>query len=56
MRYLVKPPEAEVFLAGLRAAPSVEKALAEIERGRGSAYDADVADACLRVFVGETQH
>ena len=39
-----------------RAALSVEKALTEIERGRGSAYDADVADACLRVFVGETQH
>ena len=28
----------------------IEKALAEIERGRGSAYDADVADACLRLF------
>ena len=28
----------------------IEKALAEIERGRGSAYDGDVADACLRLF------
>jgi PAS domain S-box-containing protein len=28
----------------------IEKALAEIERGRGSAYDADVVDACLRLF------
>ena len=28
----------------------IDKALAEIERGRGSAYDAAVADACLRLF------
>ena len=28
----------------------VEAALAEIERGRGSAYDPQVADACLRLF------
>ena len=28
----------------------IEKALAEIERGRGTAYDANVADACLRLF------
>lgn len=28
----------------------IEKALAEIERGRGTAYDADAADACLRLF------
>ncbi len=28
----------------------IEKALAEIERGRGTAYDTDVADACLRIF------
>ncbi|TSA11972.1 MAG: PAS domain S-box protein [Betaproteobacteria bacterium] len=34
------------YRAGLGAA----KALAEIERGRGSAYDVDVADACLRLF------
>ena len=28
----------------------IEKALAEIERGRGTAYDANIADACLRLF------
>jgi PAS domain S-box-containing protein len=28
----------------------IEKALAEIERGRGSAYDSVVADACLTLF------
>jgi PAS domain S-box-containing protein len=28
----------------------IDKALAEIERGRGSAYDPVVADACLRLF------
>jgi PAS domain S-box-containing protein len=28
----------------------IEKALAEIVRGRGSAYDPTVADACLRLF------
>jgi HD-GYP domain-containing protein (c-di-GMP phosphodiesterase class II) len=28
----------------------IEKALAEIERGRGTLYDVDVADACLRQF------
>ena len=28
----------------------IEKALAEIERGRGSAYDTEVADACLKLF------
>lgn len=28
----------------------IDKALAEIERGRGSAYDPMVADACLRLF------
>jgi PAS domain S-box-containing protein len=28
----------------------VEKALAELERGRGSAYDPDVVDICLRLF------
>ena len=28
----------------------IEKALAEIERGRGTAYDAGVTDACLRLF------
>jgi PAS domain S-box-containing protein len=33
-----------------RPGRGIEKALAEIERGRGSAYDANVADACLRLF------
>ncbi len=33
-----------------RPAVGIEKALAEIERGRGTAFDADVADACLRLF------
>jgi HD-GYP domain-containing protein (c-di-GMP phosphodiesterase class II) len=28
----------------------INKALAEIERGRGTAYDPDAADACLRLF------
>jgi HD-GYP domain-containing protein (c-di-GMP phosphodiesterase class II) len=28
----------------------IDKALAEIERGRGTAYDRNVADACLRLF------
>ena len=28
----------------------IDKALAEIERGRGTAYDPAVADACLRLF------
>jgi HD-GYP domain-containing protein (c-di-GMP phosphodiesterase class II) len=28
----------------------IDLALAEIERGRGSAYDAQVADACLQLF------
>ncbi|MFH1605132.1 MAG: HD-GYP domain-containing protein, partial [Pseudomonadota bacterium] len=28
----------------------IDKALAEIERGRGTAYDAVVVDACLRLF------
>ena len=33
-----------------REALGIEAALAEIERGRGSAYDPAVADACLRLF------
>ena len=33
-----------------RAGLGIDKALAEIERGRGTAYDADAADACLRLF------
>ena len=28
----------------------IDKALAELERGRGTAYDADVVDTCLRLF------
>jgi HD-GYP domain-containing protein (c-di-GMP phosphodiesterase class II) len=33
-----------------RPALGVEAALAEISRGRGSAYDPAVADACLNLF------
>jgi PAS domain S-box-containing protein len=33
-----------------RPALGIETALAEIERGRGTAFDADAADACLRMF------
>jgi PAS domain S-box-containing protein/putative nucleotidyltransferase with HDIG domain len=33
-----------------RAALGIANALAEIERGRGTAFDADAADACLRLF------
>ena len=33
-----------------RAGLGIEAALAEIERGRGSVYDAAVADACLKLF------
>ncbi len=33
-----------------RAALGIEPALAEIERGRGSSYDAAVVDACLSLF------
>lgn len=33
-----------------RAALGIEPALKEIERGRGTAYDPAVADACLKVF------
>jgi HD-GYP domain-containing protein (c-di-GMP phosphodiesterase class II) len=33
-----------------RAGLGIDAALAEIERGNGSRYDADVADACLRLF------
>ncbi len=33
-----------------RAALGIEVALKEIERGRGSAYDPQVADACLKLF------
>ena len=33
-----------------RAGLGIDKALAEIERGRGTAYDPVVADACLKLF------
>jgi HD-GYP domain-containing protein (c-di-GMP phosphodiesterase class II) len=33
-----------------RPSLGIDKALAEIERGRGIAYDPVVADACLRIF------
>ncbi len=34
----------------LTEARAYAEALAEIEHGRGTAYDADAADACLRLF------
>jgi len=36
-----------------RAALGIDKALAEIEGGRGTAYDAVAADACLKLFREE---
>ena len=33
-----------------RAQMGIEKALAEIEQGRGTLYDVDAVDACLRLF------
>ena len=33
-----------------RAGLGIDTALAEVERGRGTAYDPNVADACLRLF------
>ncbi len=33
-----------------RAGLGIERTLIEIERGRGTAYDVTVADACLRLF------
>ena len=33
-----------------RPALGIEKALAVIERGRGTAFDTNAADACLRLF------
>ena len=33
-----------------RAALGIEPALREIERGRGTAYDPAVVDACLKLF------
>jgi len=40
---------AEIAVA-IGAGLGIEKALAEIERGRGTSYDAVVADACLKLF------
>lgn len=34
----------------------IDQALAEVERGRGSAYDATVADACLMLFREKGYH
>jgi HD-GYP domain-containing protein (c-di-GMP phosphodiesterase class II) len=42
--------EAMAFHRPYRPALGIEKALAEIERGRGTAFDAEAADACLRLF------
>ncbi len=36
-----------------RAALGVMAALSEVDRGRGSAYDPAVVDACMRLFVGK---
>ena len=33
-----------------RPALGIDVALAEIERGRGTMYDPEVVDACLRLF------
>ena len=33
-----------------RAGLGIDKALAEIERGRGTVYDANAVDACMRLF------
>jgi HD-GYP domain-containing protein (c-di-GMP phosphodiesterase class II) len=33
-----------------RAGLGIDKALEEIERGSGTAYDTDIATACLRLF------
>lgn len=33
-----------------RAGAGIDKAVAAIEHGRGTIYDANVADACLRLF------
>ncbi len=39
-----------------RAGLGIEKAMAEIERGRGTAYDEEVANACLRLFKEKGYH
>jgi HD-GYP domain-containing protein (c-di-GMP phosphodiesterase class II) len=42
--------EAMSSLRPYRAALGIEAALSEIERGRRSEYDAEVTDACLKLF------
>ena len=42
--------EAMVSHRPYRAGLGIDMALAEIERGRGKAYDANAADACMRLF------
>lgn len=42
--------EAMVSKRPHRPAPGVEAAIKEIERGRGTLYDPDAVDACLRLF------
>ncbi len=42
--------QARAAHARRRAVLGLDAALAEIERGRGTAYDPAVADACLRLF------
>ena len=39
-----------ILEARILAVADVVEAMAEIERGRGVVYDAQVADACLRLF------
>jgi len=39
-----------------RAALGVDYALAEIKRGRGTAYDESVASACLALFAEDGFH
>ncbi|ATX81162.1 HD domain-containing protein [Mariprofundus ferrinatatus] len=34
-----------------RASLGIDRALEEIQRGRGTSYDADVVDACLKLFA-----
>jgi len=36
-----------------RPAPGIDKALEEISKNKGILYDADVADACIRLFKGK---
>jgi len=43
--------EAQALGKPYRAALGIDNALQEIERGRGTVYDAAVVDACLRLFA-----